>query len=101
MDGLLENARKAYKFKNMQELLVLIPLICDNGCEVTFTKQYVHVSKGDYPILTGYREPATKLWILPNASKPQPYMTKVEPQINAVSQDGTRNDTLTFLHQSM
>ena len=41
IDGLPDNAKKAYKFKNMQEHLVSSPVLCDNGCEVTFTKQNV------------------------------------------------------------
>ena len=45
MYGLPENAKKAYKFKNMQEPLVYIPVLCDNGCEVAFTKKHLQVSK--------------------------------------------------------
>ena len=101
MDGLPDNAKKAYKFKNMQETLVSIPVIYGNGCEVTSTKQNVQVSEGGRTILTGYREPATKLWRFPNAPKPQPSMQKQEPQINTVIPDGTMKETLTFLHRSM
>ena len=43
MDGLPDNAKKAYKFKNMQEHLVSSPVLCDNGCEVTFTKNNAQV----------------------------------------------------------
>ena len=64
-------------------------------------KRHVQVSKGGHTILTGYMEPATKLWRFPNASKPQPSMPKGEPQINAVLPDGTMKDTITFLHWSM
>ena len=85
----------------MQEPLVSIPMLCDNGCEVTFTKQHKQVSKGSQTILTGYRERATKLWRFPNASKPQSFMPNKEPQINAVLPDGTMKDTLTFLHRYM
>ena len=46
MDGIPDNAKKAYKFKNMQEPLVSITVLCDNRCEVTSTKQNVQVSKG-------------------------------------------------------
>ena len=72
MDGLSDNEKKACKFQNMQEPLVSIPVLCDNRCEVTLTKQNVQVSKEGRTILTGYREPDTKLWRSPNASKPQP-----------------------------
>ena len=52
-------------------------------------------------ILTGYREPATKLWAFPNAYKPQPLMQKGKPRIKAVLPGCTMKYTLTFLHQSM
>ena len=76
MDGLPDNAKKAYKFKNMQEPLVLIPMLCENECEVTSTKQHVQVSRGGRSILTGNRETVTNMWRFPNTSKPQPYMQK-------------------------
>ena len=43
MNGLPENAKKAYKPKNTKESLVSIPVICNNRCEVKFTKQHVKV----------------------------------------------------------
>ena len=55
MGRLPNNAKKAYKFKNMQEPLVSISMLYDNRCEVTFTKQNIQVSKGGRTILTGYR----------------------------------------------
>ena len=53
MDGLPDNTKKAYRFKNMQEPLVSVPVRCDNVCEVTFTKQHAQVSKGGLNVLTG------------------------------------------------
>ena len=101
MEGLTENAKNAYIFKNMHKPLVSFTVIWYNGCELAVTKQHVQVWKLGRNILTGYREPANKLQRFPNASKPQPSMSKVEPQINSVLTDGTMKDILTFLHKSM
>ena len=54
IDEIPDNAKNAYKLKNMQEPLVSVPVLCDNGFEGTFTKQNVQVSKGGCNILTGY-----------------------------------------------
>ena len=55
MDGLLEQLKIAYKIDNIQEPLMLIPVQCDNGFTVTFTKQTVHVKKYGKNVLAGYR----------------------------------------------
>ena len=52
-------------------------------------------------ILTGYREPSTKLWRFPHAENTPPLGQQVEPRINEVLPDGTMRYTLNFLHRSM
>ena len=101
MDGLQGQAKTACKFDNIQETLMSIPLLCDNVCTFTFTKQSVHENKDRNTILTGYRESATKLWILPNDENTPPSVQQVEPRINAILPDGTMMYTLNFLHQSI
>ena len=61
MDGIPEQSKTAYKFYNIQEPLMSIPVLCNNRYTFIFTKQSVHVNKDVRTILTGYREPATKL----------------------------------------
>ena len=61
MDGLPEQSKIEYKFDGIQEPLTSIPVLCNNGYTVTLTKQTVHVNKDGKKVLTGYREPATKL----------------------------------------
>ena len=99
--GLTEQSKIAYKFDNIQDPLMSIPVLCDNGCTVTFTKQSVHVNKYGKKILTGYSEPATKLWRFPQAAKTPPSEQQVELGINALIPEGTTSDTLNFLHPSM
>ena len=48
IDGLPDNAKKAYKFKNVQEPLVSTPVLCENGFEVKFTKKMYSYQKGPY-----------------------------------------------------
>ena len=54
MYGIPEHLKTAYKFDNIQEPLMSIPVMCDNICIVTFTKQSVHVNKDGKTILTSY-----------------------------------------------
>ena len=78
-----------------------IPVLCDNGCTVTFTKRTVQVHKDGKILLTGYREAATKLWIFPQDETSPPSIPQVTQWINAILTEGTMNDTLKFLHGSM
>ena len=78
-----------------------IPVLCDNGCTVTFTKHTVHVNKYGKTVLTGYREPATKLWRFPQAEIIPPSGQHVKQRVNAILPKGTITNTLNFLHRSM
>ena len=53
MNGLLEQSKTAYKFDNIKETLKLIPVLCDNGRTVTFTKPSVHSKKDGKILLIG------------------------------------------------
>ena len=101
MDRLPEQLKTVYKFDNIQDTLMSIPVLCDNRCTVTFTKQSMHVNKDEKTILTGYRETATNLWRFPQAENTPPPGKQVEPRINAILPDVTISDTLNFLYQSM
>ena len=78
-----------------------IPVLCDNGCTVTFTKRTVQVHKDRKTLLTGYREPATKLWRFPQDKTSPPAVPQVTQRINAILPEGTMSDTLNFLHRIM
>ena len=45
MNGLPEQLKIAYIFNGIQQPLMSIPVLCDNGCTVTFTKHTVQVNK--------------------------------------------------------
>ena len=99
MDGLPEQSKTAYKFDKIQEPIMSIPVLWDNGYTVTFTKHSVPVNKDRKKILTGYREPATKLWRFPQSANTPPSGQNIKPRINALLPDETMSDTLNFLHQ--
>ena len=101
MDGLPEQSKIAYKFDNIQELPTSIPLLCDNRCIVTFKEQNVHVNKDGKTVLTGCREPSTKLWRFPQDETIPPSVQQVTQQINTILPWGEMSDTLNFLHRSM
>ena len=77
------------------------PVMCNNGCIVTFTKHSMHVNKDGKTILTCYQEPATKLWRFPQAENTPLSGQQVEPRINDILPYGNMSYTLNFLHQSM
>ena len=101
MDGLLEQSKIAYKLNGIQELLMSIPVLCDSGCTVTFTKRTVQVHKDGKTVLTGYREPATKMWRFPQDETIPSAVPQVTQRITAILPEGTMSDTLNFLHRSM
>ena len=101
MDGLLEQSKIAYKFNGIQEPLMSILVLCDNGCTVTFKKQTVQVNKERKTVLKGYREPAIKLWRFPQDETTPPEVPNVTQRNNSSLPEGKMSDTLNFLHRSM
>ena len=101
MDGLPEQSKIEYKFDGIQEPLTSIPVLCNNGYTVTLTKQTVQVNKYNKTVLTGYREPATKLWRFPQDETIPPAVQQATQRINAILPEETMSDTLNFLHRSM
>ena len=66
-----------------------IPVPCDNGCTVTFKKLTVQINKDGKTVLTGYREPATKMWRFPQDKTTPPSVPWLTKRINAILPDGT------------
>ena len=54
-----------------------IPVLRDNGRTVKFKKRTVQVHKEGKTVLTGYREPATKLWRFPQDETSPPEVQRV------------------------
>ena len=66
-----------------------------------FTKQNVQVNKDGKTVLTGYSEPANKLWRFPQYETIPPTTPQVRQWINAILPEVTMSDTLNFLHRSV
>ena len=101
MDGLPEQSKIAYKFNGLQEPLMSIPVLRDNGRTVKFKKRTVQVHKEGKTVLTGYREPATKLWRFPQDETSPPTVQQVTQRINVILPERKMSDTLNFLHRNM
>jgi hypothetical protein len=58
-------AKTAYKFSEMKQPLLLIPLLADDGCKINLTKDNIVVTKNDKIILKGIRDKRSTLWMIP------------------------------------
>jgi hypothetical protein len=82
---------------------------CDNGCEVTFTKELCKVTIEGKTVLEGPRDPNTKLWHLPinptgtpTAGKPSNNMTNQTAHIAMTAYTmPTKQQALKFMHQTL
>jgi hypothetical protein len=59
------NAKTAFHFNEMQQPLLSIPLLADDGCKINLTKDNITVTKNDKIILKGIRDKASTLWMVP------------------------------------
>ena len=59
------SATETNLFSTINHNLTSIGQLCDDGCEATFTKTKVTVTKNGKTIIQGSRDKSTKLWILP------------------------------------
>jgi hypothetical protein len=58
-------ARTAYKFNEMKQPLLSIPLLADDGCKINLTKDNIVVVKDNKVILEGKRDKVSTLWMIP------------------------------------
>jgi hypothetical protein len=62
---LSKKARTAYHFNEMEQPLLSIPLLADDGCKINLTKDNIVVTKNDKIILKGIRDKISTLWMIP------------------------------------
>jgi hypothetical protein len=62
---LSQKAKTAYKFNEMKQPLLSIPLLADDGCKIKLTKDNIVVTKNDKIILKGIRDKVSTLWMIP------------------------------------
>jgi hypothetical protein len=58
-------AKTAFHFNEMEQPLLSIPLLADDGCKINFTKDNIVVTKNDRIILEGIRDKVSTLWMVP------------------------------------
>jgi hypothetical protein len=58
-------AKKAFHFHEMEQPLLSISLLADDGCQINLTKENIIVTKNDKIILKGIRDEVSTLWMIP------------------------------------
>jgi hypothetical protein len=99
LPALLPKAQAGHVFQKFHNPLISVALLCDNGCEVNFTKTNVNVKLGTKTILTGYCEPSTGHWRVKLDDQQQ----ETEPangHANSIVPVRTIADTVQFLHMA-
>jgi hypothetical protein len=100
LPALPPKARVGHVFQEFHNPLISVALLCDNGCEVNFTKTNVDVQLGTKTILTGYREPSTGLWRVKLDDHQQETQQANGGLANSIVPVGTIADTVQFLHMA-
>ena len=57
--------QQGHTFNKMDKSLVLVPVLCDAGCQVLFGEHKVQVIKNNKVIIEGDRDAVTNLWLIP------------------------------------
>ena len=58
-------AQKGHEFNIMDQILILVSVLCDAECKVVFEKDNVQVFKDNRIIIEGLRDSETNLWLMP------------------------------------
>ena len=73
--------KKATVFKEMTKPLFSVPVLCDGNMEVTFRKADMFVQNNNI-VLTGKRDTATPLWLIPIVQQPVSHMPQLQTRQN-------------------
>ena len=65
MNQIPASAKMAHILPGLSHSLLLIGKFCDAGLTATFNKHAVTINKDNKTVLTGHRDKATGLWMLP------------------------------------
>ena len=92
------DAREAHIIPGLtHSSLVSIGQLCDAGCEATFDKQKVTITKDQITLISGQRDSRTGLWRIPLDIQNMPTNT-IQYQCNSAYQTNTISDLIAFLH---
>jgi hypothetical protein len=78
----------------VQNSLISVGKLCDNGCSVTFTQEQVAVSKNGKCAMYGSRDPRSRLWRVDLKNK---FETN-QVQCNHEHDNSNQKDLINYLH---
>jgi hypothetical protein len=88
-------ARKAHILSVLvHNSLISAGQLCDNGCNVTFTREQVTVSKNGICVMYGSRDPRSRLW---RVDLKQRFEAK-QVQYNHAHYNSNQKDLIKYLH---
>jgi hypothetical protein len=100
--GLPPSARQAHIFPQLAHALLSIGLLCDNGCTATFDADTVSITLNGAILLTGYRDPTSRLWKIPlgqtQAPSPRATLQPMPHQAYSAYHTSSQADHISFLH---
>lgn len=98
--GLSQAARTAHLFPDLQHSLISVGLLCDDGCETTFTRDTATVTRNGAPILTGTRQP-NGLWYFDLAHPHMPCHPQSAQHVSAYAASSSIAEVIQFMHASL
>ena len=67
INNLPDKAKTAHVIQDIKYPLISVPKLCDNDCNVLFTKRKAHIMNDKFKIISSYdRDKQSGLWTLPN-----------------------------------
>lgn len=100
-----KDARHAHVMPGLSgHALVSIAQLCNHGCIVHFDKAQCHIMYKGKRVLTGLRDPRTRLWhilLCPNPNRQEHLSHEVPHEHSAhnVYETSTQSDLVQYLHQ--
>ena len=88
-------AQHAYVLPNLQQSLLSISQLCDNGCTAHFNQDTVSIQHNDNIVIVGNRSPITKLW---HINLPTPSNTATHFINNAFRPSSTITERIAYYH---
>ncbi len=101
--GVEPGTRQGHILPELAHSLVSIGKFCDDGCTAVFSRDHCKIYRNNTCILTGPREEATRLWLLPLTAQPNKAIptTKTQPvapySMNAYTTSNV-TELMQFLH---
>lgn len=100
IDGLSAEASTAHLFPDLDHFLISVGLLCDDGCEATFTKDQAVVTKNGITILTCTRHD-NGLWYYALANQPPITCPDHVKDFAAYAASSSISEVIQFMHAAL